>query len=123
MMQPAESLVRKDTTRSYGTNPAFRCSLPESEMRAVLVVVADILIEKSLQVAFIECDDLIQQIAAATAYPSLRNSILPGLRNEVRTHLIFIDRIAAGTSAPYLASRSKMTNLGADPNGNASRNC
>ena len=41
----------------------------------------------------------------------------------MRMHLIFIDRIAAGTSAPYLASRSKMTNLGADPNGNASRNC
>jgi hypothetical protein len=30
---------------------------------------------------------------------------------------------AAGTSSPYLASRSKMTNLGTDPNGNASRNC
>ncbi len=28
------------------------------------------------------------------------------------------DRTAAGTSSPYLASRSKMTNLGADPNGN-----
>src|ERR1700674_2235663 len=36
-----------------------------------------------------------------------------GLSNEVRTHLIFIDRIAAGTSGPYLASLSKMRNRGA----------
>src|ERR1700756_5365241 len=43
--------------------------------------------------------------------------------NEVRTGLTLRDRTAAGTSSPYLASRSKMTNLGADPNGNASRNC
>ena len=41
----------------------------------------------------------------------------------MRTHLIFIDRIAAETPAPYLASRWKMTNLGADPKGKASRNC
>jgi len=32
MMQPAESLMRKDATRSYATNSAFRCSLPESKM-------------------------------------------------------------------------------------------
>jgi hypothetical protein len=29
----------------------------------------------------------------------------------VRTHLIFIDRIAAGTYASYLASRSMMSTL------------
>jgi hypothetical protein len=46
-----------------------------------------------------------------------------GLSNEVRTGFTIRDRTAAGTSLPYLASRSKMTNLGADPNGNASRNC
>src|ERR1700738_904450 len=46
-----------------------------------------------------------------------------GLSNEVRIGLTLRDRTAAGTSSPYLASRSKMTNLGADPNGNASRNC
>src|SRR5467141_2098158 len=46
-----------------------------------------------------------------------------GLSNEVRTGFTLRDRTAVGTSSPYLASRSKMTNLGADPNGNASRNC
>jgi hypothetical protein len=37
MMQPAESLLSKDPTRSYRTNPAVRCPFLKSEMRPVLV--------------------------------------------------------------------------------------
>ena len=33
MVQPAESLVSKDLTRSYRTNPAVKCPLLKSEMR------------------------------------------------------------------------------------------
>ena len=46
-----------------------------------------------------------------------------GLPNEVCTGLISKDRTVAGSSRPYFASRSKIKNLGVDPNGNASRNC
>ena len=46
-----------------------------------------------------------------------------GLSKEVRIGVIVRDRTAAGTSNPYLPSRSKMRNRGADSNGNASRNC
>jgi len=46
-----------------------------------------------------------------------------GLSKELRTHLVYIDRIAAGTPVPYLASRSKIRNRGADPYGKASRSC
>ena len=46
-------------------------------MRAVVMVVADVFSEQPLQMAFVNCDDVIQQFAAATAYPTLRNSILP----------------------------------------------
>jgi hypothetical protein len=54
MMESTESLVRKDTTRSYGTSPVVRCSLPESKMRAVVViVVADIISEQPFQMALI----------------------------------------------------------------------
>jgi hypothetical protein len=52
MVEPAESLGRKDTARSYGTNPAVRCSLPESEIRAVVMIVADIIREQPFQMAF-----------------------------------------------------------------------
>jgi hypothetical protein len=53
MMEPAESLVRKDATRSYGTSPVVRCSLLESKMRAVVVIVADIISEQPFQMAHI----------------------------------------------------------------------
>src|SRR5229473_7630647 len=46
-------------------------------MCAVLVVVANILREPAFQVAFVNCDDVIQEIMPATPYPTLCNSILP----------------------------------------------
>jgi hypothetical protein len=46
-------------------------------MRAVFVVVANILREEAFQVAFVNCDDVIQEITAATPYPTLCDSILP----------------------------------------------
>ena len=51
--------------------------LPESEMRAVLVVVANILREQSLQMAFVDRDDVVQQVTAAALDPSLRDDVLP----------------------------------------------
>src|SRR5260221_1939087 len=57
-------------------------------MRAVLVVVANILSEQAFQVAFVNCDDVIQEITPATPYPTLCNSILPRTleRSADRTH-------------------------------------
>src|SRR5437660_8412299 len=74
-------------------------------------------------VAFVNCDDVIQEITPATPYPTLCDSILPRTfeRSADRIHPQGSNR--CGGSSPYLASRSKMTNPGADPNGNASRNC
>jgi hypothetical protein len=46
-------------------------------MGTVVVVVADIISEQTLQMAFIEGNDAIQQFAAATADPTLRHAILP----------------------------------------------
>src|SRR5260370_37660926 len=46
-------------------------------MRAVLVVVADILSEQAFEVAFVNCNDVIQEITTATPYPTLCHSILP----------------------------------------------
>src|SRR5260370_27446182 len=85
-------------------------------MRAVLVVVANIVREQAFQVAFVNCDDVIQEITPATPHPTLCDSILPRTLERGADRLTLRDRTAAGTSSPYLASRSKMTNLGADPN-------
>src|SRR5258708_24941510 len=57
-------------------------------MCAVLVVVANILREPAFQVAFVNCNDVIQEITPATPYPTLCNSILPRTleRGADRTH-------------------------------------
>ncbi len=46
-------------------------------MRAVFVVVANILREQAFQVAFVNCDHVIQEITPTTPYPTLCDSILP----------------------------------------------
>src|ERR1700730_14469239 len=69
--------MRKDMTGGYGASSSVWRSLPQSEMRAVLVVVANILREPAFQVAFVNCNDVIQEITPATPYPTLCDSILP----------------------------------------------
>ena len=63
-------------------------------MRAVLVVVANILREPAFQVAFVNCDDVIQEITPATPYPTLCDSILPRTleRGADRTHAERLNR-------------------------------
>jgi hypothetical protein len=53
MMQPAESLMRQDATRGSGTRSAIRRSLRESKMRAIFMIVADVISEQTLQIAFV----------------------------------------------------------------------
>ena len=77
MVQSTESLVRKDLTRSYRTNPAARCPLRKSEMGAVLMMVTNILGEQSLQMAFIQRNNVVQQISPTASHPTLRDAILP----------------------------------------------
>ena len=47
-------------------------------MSAVVVVIAKVVSKKSLQMAFVESDDVIEQIAAAASHPALGNPVLPG---------------------------------------------
>ena len=77
MVQPADSLLRKGPTRSYGTSPAVRWSLLKPEMRAVLVIVTKILREQSLQMAFIQRNNVVQQVSSTASHPPLRDAILP----------------------------------------------
>lgn len=48
-MQAAEAVVRNDATRSSRANSAHRYFLSESKMRAILVIVADIISEQPFQ--------------------------------------------------------------------------
>jgi hypothetical protein len=77
MVQPTESLLSEDPTRSYRTNAAVRCPLLKSEMRAVLMMVTNIFREQSLQMVFIQCNHVVQEVSSAASHPALRDAILP----------------------------------------------
>src|SRR5882724_5970766 len=115
--------MRKDVTGAYGASSSVSRSLPESEMCAVLVVVANILTEPSFQVAFVNCDDVIQEITPATPYPTLCNSILPRTfeRSAERIHPQGSNR--CGDFQSILGITIKDDEPRGDPNGNASRSC
>src|ERR1019366_634725 len=88
-MQASQSREGKDTARGCGTSPVVGRSLPESKMRAVFVVVADVFREQPLQMLFVDCNDMIQQISSTAFNPTLRHTILPGAfeRSPHRTYL------------------------------------
>jgi hypothetical protein len=51
--------------------------LAQAQMSLVLVVVANVLAEESFEVAFIQGNNMIQQISAAALHPALGGAILP----------------------------------------------
>jgi len=46
-------------------------------MRAIFVVVRNVLAEQAFQMTLIEGNDVIQQVSAAASYPALRDPALP----------------------------------------------
>src|SRR5882757_822530 len=72
MMQPAQSILRKNPPGGSGANSVVRGSLPQPKMRAVLVVVADVFREQTFQMAFIHGNDVIQLSFAKTPADQLR---------------------------------------------------
>ena len=100
MVQPAESLLSKDPTRNYRTNPAVRCPLLKSEMRAVLMMVTNIFAEQSLQMAFIQRNSVVQQVSSAASHHLSAMPFCHGLRNEVRLEMTLVAFTAAITSNP-----------------------
>src|SRR2546421_872504 len=89
MMQPAQSILRKNAPPGCGANSVVRSSLPQPKMRAVFVVVADVFRKQTFQMAFIHRNHVIQQVSSAAFNPTLRYTILPRAfeRRSYRTHL------------------------------------
>src|SRR5262245_31312019 len=50
-------------------------------MNAVLLVVVDVLTDHPIEMGFVERDDVVEQLAATTAYPALRDAVLPRCPN------------------------------------------
>ena len=47
-------------------------------MRAIFVIIANIIRQKSFHASLVDSDDVIEQITAAASHPALGHSILPG---------------------------------------------
>jgi len=79
-MQPTKSRQRNDLVsapRSRGRNATVGCVLPQSEMSAIFVVIADVVFQQSFQVPLVQNDDVIKQISTHTPNPALGETILP----------------------------------------------
>jgi hypothetical protein len=77
MPQTADSRLRNDSAPIDRANSASRSLLSQAEVSLVLLVVADALGEQQSQMALVEGDDVVQQIAPATLRPTLCSSVLP----------------------------------------------
>jgi len=81
MMQPAKARPTNYATTPCAVHPACWSLFAKPKMCAVLMVVVDILGEKSLQVALVQRNYMVQQITPATLDPALRDSVLPRTLN------------------------------------------
>jgi hypothetical protein len=69
--------VRNNTTPNCRTNSAAWRFLVQSEVGAVIVIIADVLGEKSLQVVLVQSDDVVEEIPPTAFDPALGNAVLP----------------------------------------------
>jgi hypothetical protein len=80
MMQAAKLWHRNNSVFLAG---AVQCratgwrSFRQPEMRSILVVVADVFVHQAFQMAFIDNDYMVEQIAATVADEALGDTVLP----------------------------------------------
>ena len=58
--------------------PPIRRILIQGIVNPVVVIVADVIANEPPEMLFVECDDVIENLAAAASHPAFRNPILPG---------------------------------------------
>src|SRR5664280_690866 len=94
VMQPAHAPLAKHGTVFQRACPASRRLLIQPEVGSVVVIIGNVLRQKSLQMALIQRDHVVEQVAAAASDPTLGDAILPGTPNRGtdRYHLQRADR-------------------------------
>lgn len=88
--------------------PLIRRILAQRIVDAVLMIIADVIANQAAKMLLIQRDDVVEDLSATTADPSLRGSVLPG-RLAVRPFGLqpFAFRNVT-TSASNFESRSRM---------------
>src|SRR5450759_3584982 len=94
VMQPAHALLADHGTLFPRACPASRRLLIQPEVGSVVVIIGNVLREQSLQMALIQGDHVVEQVAAAASDPTFGDAILPGTSNRGtdRCHLQRADR-------------------------------
>jgi len=77
MVQPAKSVVGHDPPGSARWPSVVRRSLPQSEMRLILVAIADLFRKQSFQKPLVHRDRMIEQILPTALNPTLSDAVLP----------------------------------------------
>src|ERR1035441_7229148 len=82
--------ARNDACRPAPTPPRA----PRTEVGSVVVIIGNVLGEESLQMALIQRDHVVEQVAATASDPTLGDTILPGTPNRgtYRCHVQRADR-------------------------------
>jgi len=78
VVEPTQSITGKHATRGSAANSAPRRSLAQPKVRAVFVMVGDVLGKQPLQVPLVKSNHMVEQLTAAAPHPTLGNPILPG---------------------------------------------
>ena len=74
MVQATDSQESEDPVAVCRWNVLARCLLHQAEVSVILVVVADVFREQTLQVLLVHRDYLVQQLVAAALDPALRDA-------------------------------------------------
>src|ERR1017187_5870852 len=81
VMQPAHAPLANHCTLFPRACPTSRRLLIQPEVGSVVVIIGNVLRQKSLQMALIQRDHVVEQVAAADSDPTLGDPILPGTPN------------------------------------------
>src|ERR1017187_4623012 len=82
VMQRAHAPLANHCTLFPRACPTSRRLLIQPEVGSVVVIIGNVLRQKSLQMALIQRDHVVEQVAAAASDPTLGDPILPGTPNR-----------------------------------------
>src|ERR1700730_12131971 len=117
-MQPAHSgnpNNLRSWRRALDDGPTQRRVLRQGIVSAIFMVVPEVFGQEPSCVPFVEDKLVIHHVSATAFAPAARDSILPGLRNSVRTGVMFMFLADTSTWRSKVESRSKRRYLGAEP--------
>ena len=78
VIEAVQSRKSDDRTVACRLGPVIGRLFPEAEVGSVFLVIADVLRQQAFQMALVQGDDMVQQIAPATLHPAFGCAVLPG---------------------------------------------